>query len=194
MTWGGDLAAGWRPHDDRLSPVRMDPEVRFGLPAIDGIRTEILWEHSESGETEEDIASEFDLPVASVRWAFAYETSARAAWASRRGRRMSVSISLDGHGGYVHEGGGLPIVMTVVGAAQSRAGLVVLWAGGWDGCPARQASSSTWALCRMIWSRRSQGSSPWTSARGLPCRRGLGRPPVRASRPGRRGQQAFSQV
>jgi uncharacterized protein (DUF433 family) len=53
--------------------------VRFGFPAVDGIRTEILWEHSESGETEEDIASEFDLLVASVRWALAYETSSRAA-------------------------------------------------------------------------------------------------------------------
>ncbi len=53
--------------------------VRFGLPAIGGVRTEILWEHSESGETEEDIASEFDLPVSSVRWALAYETSARVA-------------------------------------------------------------------------------------------------------------------
>jgi uncharacterized protein (DUF433 family) len=79
VTWDGDLAAEWRPHDDRLSPVRMDPKVRFGFPAVDGIRTEILWEHSESGETEEDIASEFDLLVASVRWALAYETSSRAA-------------------------------------------------------------------------------------------------------------------
>ena len=67
------------PSDDRLSPVRMDPKVRFGLPAIGGVRTEILWEHSESGETEEDIADEFDLPVDSVRWALAYETSARTA-------------------------------------------------------------------------------------------------------------------
>ena len=79
VTWDGDLAAGWRPHDDRQSPVRMVPNVRFGLPAIGGIRTEVLWEHSLSGETEEDIAGEFDLPVISVRWALAYETSARAA-------------------------------------------------------------------------------------------------------------------
>jgi uncharacterized protein (DUF433 family) len=79
VTWDGDVAAEWRPHDDRHSPVRMDPNVRFGLPAIDGVRTEVLWEHSESGETDEDIASEFDMPVDSVRWALAYETSARAA-------------------------------------------------------------------------------------------------------------------
>jgi uncharacterized protein (DUF433 family) len=79
VTWDGDLAAGWRPHNDQLSPVRMNPKVRFGLPAIGGVRTEILWEHSESGETDEDIAAEFDISVDSVRWALAYETSARAA-------------------------------------------------------------------------------------------------------------------
>jgi uncharacterized protein (DUF433 family) len=79
VTWDGDVAAEWRPHDDRLSPVRMDPRVRFGLPAVDGVRTEVLWEHSVSGETEDDIADEFELQVESVRWALAYETSARAA-------------------------------------------------------------------------------------------------------------------
>jgi len=79
VSWDGDLAAEWRPHNDRLSPVRMDPKVRFGLPAIGGVRTAILWEHSGAGETDEDIAAEFDLPVDSVRWALAYETSARAA-------------------------------------------------------------------------------------------------------------------
>lgn len=77
VTWDGDTAAAWRPHDDRLSPVRMNPRIRFGLPAVGGIRTEILREHSDSGETDEDIAAEFDLPVDSVRWALAYEVSAR---------------------------------------------------------------------------------------------------------------------
>lgn len=79
VTWDGDLAAEWRPHDDRSSPVRMNPKVRFGLPSIGGIRTEIIGEHSKSGETDEDIADEFGLPVESVRWALAYETSARVA-------------------------------------------------------------------------------------------------------------------
>ncbi len=77
VTWDGDLPAAWRPHDDRQSPVRMDPKIRFGLPAIGGVSTEVLWEHSEAGETEQDIAGEFELPVASVRWGLAYETSAR---------------------------------------------------------------------------------------------------------------------
>lgn len=32
VTWKDDLAARWRPHDDRRSPVAMDPRVRFGKP------------------------------------------------------------------------------------------------------------------------------------------------------------------
>jgi len=79
VEWDGDLPARWRPHSDPSSPVRMDPQVRFGLPAIGGIRTETLWEHSDAGEAEEAIASEFSLHVDSVRWALAYEISARAA-------------------------------------------------------------------------------------------------------------------
>jgi len=79
VTWADDIASVYRPHDDRQSPVRIDPAVRFGLPAVGGIRTEVVWEHSEAGETDEDIADEFGMPVESVRWALAYETSARAA-------------------------------------------------------------------------------------------------------------------
>jgi uncharacterized protein (DUF433 family) len=79
VSWDGDIGAGWHPHDDRNSPVLMDPKVRFGLPAVDGIRTGILWEHFQAGETDEDIASEFDMSVDSVQWALAYERSALAA-------------------------------------------------------------------------------------------------------------------
>jgi uncharacterized protein (DUF433 family) len=79
VTWHDDIAAEWRPHDDPHSPVRMNPEVRFGRPAVAGISTEAMWEHDQAGETTEDIASEFGVPPESVRWALAYETSARAA-------------------------------------------------------------------------------------------------------------------
>jgi uncharacterized protein (DUF433 family) len=78
VTWHDDIATQWRPHDDPNSPVRMNPEVRFGRPAIAGISTEALWEHEQAGETSEDIAQEFDLTPEAVRWAVAYETSARA--------------------------------------------------------------------------------------------------------------------
>jgi uncharacterized protein (DUF433 family) len=78
VTWEGDLAAAWRPHDDPHSPVIMRPGSRAGRPAVKGISTEILWEHSEAGETADDIAAEFGLSDDDVRWALAYETSARA--------------------------------------------------------------------------------------------------------------------
>jgi len=79
VTWSGDLAAGWRPHDDPHSPVRMEPDVRFGRPAVHGVSTEVLWEHSEAGEDVGDMAVAFDLSPSDVRWALAYETSLRTA-------------------------------------------------------------------------------------------------------------------
>jgi uncharacterized protein (DUF433 family) len=79
VTWDGDVAAGWRPHADERSPVRMLPEVRFGRPAIGGVSTEALWEQVDSGEDIDVVAELFNLSIDDVRWALAYETSARAA-------------------------------------------------------------------------------------------------------------------
>jgi uncharacterized protein (DUF433 family) len=79
VTWSDDIAAGWRPHDDPHSPVRMTPDVRFGRPAVHGISTEVLWEHAEAGEDVDEMAEAIDLSPSDVRWALAYETSLRAA-------------------------------------------------------------------------------------------------------------------
>jgi uncharacterized protein (DUF433 family) len=79
VEWAEDIAVRWRPHDDPLSPVRMAPDVRFGKPAIKGISTEVLWEHTEAGEDLPEVAEAFGLELDDVRWALAYETSARAA-------------------------------------------------------------------------------------------------------------------
>jgi len=79
VTRSGDVAAGWRPHDDPHSPVRMAPGVRFGRPAVHGVSTEVLWEHAEAGEDVDEMAEAFDLSPSDVRWALAYETSFRAA-------------------------------------------------------------------------------------------------------------------
>lgn len=79
VTWSNDVAAGWRPHDDPYSPVRMAPDVRFGRPAVHGVSTEVLWEHAEAGEDVAEMAGAFDLSPSDVRWALAYETSLRAA-------------------------------------------------------------------------------------------------------------------
>jgi uncharacterized protein (DUF433 family) len=76
------VAVGWRPSHDPDSPVRMRPDVRFGLPAIGGIRTEVLWEHAVAGDEAEQIADEFNLEVADVEWALAYERVGRRAEAA----------------------------------------------------------------------------------------------------------------
>ena len=79
VTWEGDTAVAWRPHDDPQSPVLIQPGMRAGRPSIRGISTEAIWEHEQADETVSDIAADFDLPEEDVRWALAYETSARAA-------------------------------------------------------------------------------------------------------------------
>lgn len=79
VSWDGDVAVAYRPHDDPASPVRVDPEVRFGRPAVRGISTEILWEQTESGEDPDELATTFDLTPSEVNWALAYENSQRAA-------------------------------------------------------------------------------------------------------------------
>ena len=79
VTWDQDIAVSWRPHDDPESPVRMTPDVRFGLPNVKGIRTEVLWEHVDAGEDIDEVADAFDLKPADVGWALAYEIPLRAA-------------------------------------------------------------------------------------------------------------------
>jgi uncharacterized protein (DUF433 family) len=79
VSWTDDVAAAWRPADNPDSPVRIDPETRFGRPSIKGISTEILWEHAESGASLEEIAHAFDLDVDDVRWAVSYESAPAAA-------------------------------------------------------------------------------------------------------------------
>jgi uncharacterized protein (DUF433 family) len=79
VEWEGDLAAGWRPHDDPKSPVRIEPDVRFGRPNVKGISTEVLWEQVEAGADEDEVAQAFGLAVDDVRWAMAFELSLRAA-------------------------------------------------------------------------------------------------------------------
>lgn len=80
VDWGkDDLAAAWRPHNDTDSPVRCVPDLRGGSPSIRGISTVVLWEHVDTGEDPEEVAQDFDLTLQDVKWALAYEYSARAA-------------------------------------------------------------------------------------------------------------------
>jgi uncharacterized protein (DUF433 family) len=80
VEWGADdLPTAWRPHGDLASPVLMRPDVRFGLPEVGGVRTEVLWERLEEGADVAEVAADFSLSDAEVRWAQAYENSLRSA-------------------------------------------------------------------------------------------------------------------
>ncbi len=78
VIWDGDIASGWKPHADPESTVRMEPDVRFGRPAVSGISTEVVWEHDDAGADVDEIAETFSLSVKDVRWALAYENALRA--------------------------------------------------------------------------------------------------------------------
>jgi hypothetical protein len=54
---------------------KIQPDLRFGKPAVGGISTEVVREHADSGEDEDA----FDLSLSNVRWALSYETARRAA-------------------------------------------------------------------------------------------------------------------
>lgn len=79
VTWQEDVAVEWRPHAEPDSPVRIDPQRRFGRPAVNGISTETIWDDIDAGETIEEAATAFGLSITDVRWAVSYETSRRAA-------------------------------------------------------------------------------------------------------------------
>lgn len=82
--WEGDQAAGWNPTANANSPVRIFPDVRFGRPSVGGISTAALWEQADAGEDVEHLAEVYQLTVADVRWALAYENSQRAETEPRR--------------------------------------------------------------------------------------------------------------
>jgi uncharacterized protein (DUF433 family) len=79
VDWHGDEPVAWRPHEDARSPVRVAPNRRFGRPAVGGISTEVIWEHTEAGESPEEIAEVFELTIADVNWALSYEIPNRTA-------------------------------------------------------------------------------------------------------------------
>jgi len=79
VTWDGDIAARWRPDANTDSPVIIDPDIRSGRPSVGGISTEILWEQAHAGEDERDLADTYELTLAQVRWALAYELPLQAA-------------------------------------------------------------------------------------------------------------------
>jgi uncharacterized protein (DUF433 family) len=79
VDWSGDEPAGWRPHEDPASPIRVNPLVRFGMPAIGGMSTEAIAGELDGGASLEEVAGHFGLGIDAVRWAQSYELSQRAA-------------------------------------------------------------------------------------------------------------------
>ena len=75
VTWDGHAPIAFRPGADPESPVRIDPGVRYGRPAVAGVSTEVLHEHHEAGEEIAEIAAGFDLSESDVRAALAFEGS-----------------------------------------------------------------------------------------------------------------------
>lgn len=79
ITWNDEHVVGsYRPHDDRRSPVVLDPSIRFGRPSIRGISTMAVYEQTEDGATVTELVDLFGLSAREIRWAVAYESTKAA--------------------------------------------------------------------------------------------------------------------
>lgn len=74
--WNGDVAVAWQPAGED-SPVLIEPDIRFGRPAIEGISTAVIWEHADDGKSDEEIVRAFGLTTADLVWTLAYEKPRR---------------------------------------------------------------------------------------------------------------------
>jgi uncharacterized protein (DUF433 family) len=79
VTWDGDLAVGWRPVEDAASTVLVRPDVRFGRPSVGGVSTTTIFDLSEEGAAQREIAEDLDLSLKDVRWALSFEIARQAA-------------------------------------------------------------------------------------------------------------------
>ena len=79
VEWSGDEPVAWRPHNDPASPVRINPLMRFGMPAVGGISTEAIAGELDGGASIEEVAEDFGLDMDAVRWAHSYELIQQAA-------------------------------------------------------------------------------------------------------------------
>ena len=68
VEWEDDLPVAWKPHEDDSSPVRCQPTMRFGLPSIGRISTEVI--------VADEAGPRRVTGVQSVRWGHQYEKHA----------------------------------------------------------------------------------------------------------------------
>ena len=71
-----DRVATWWPQG-RAAGIRIDPEWGWGWPVVSsrGVRTDILLEHWEAGESVADIAEDYELTLLEVQAALRFELS-----------------------------------------------------------------------------------------------------------------------
>lgn len=67
-----DVARRYRP-GGAGSPILIDPDRSFGIPTISGIRTEVLYEEFEAGDSIDLIAQAYDLDRDVIEEAIRYE-------------------------------------------------------------------------------------------------------------------------
>lgn len=78
VEWTDNVAVSYSPDANLESPVRVQPDVRFGKPSIKGVSTEVIGEQHDAGEETDAIAEMYALEPSDVAWALAYEFSVRA--------------------------------------------------------------------------------------------------------------------
>lgn len=78
VEFDGHVARRWLPFGEQ-SCVVVDPEQTFGIPTIRGIRTEILADAFDAGESIEDLAGGYGLEKEEVEEAIRYERPKEAA-------------------------------------------------------------------------------------------------------------------
>jgi len=66
------IALRWHVAGER-SPIVIDPRISFGAPTVRGIPTWILRGRFEAGESDSDIAADFDIKKEEVREALKFE-------------------------------------------------------------------------------------------------------------------------
>jgi uncharacterized protein (DUF433 family) len=72
-----DVVARIRPAG-KTSPVVIDPDLAFGMPAIRGVATERIAELYRGGDSPAFLSETYELPVEDIRAAIAYETQLAA--------------------------------------------------------------------------------------------------------------------
>jgi uncharacterized protein (DUF433 family) len=73
VEFADDVALRLRPEGPD-SRVTIDPEVAFGLPVVRGVRTEVIHELFDAGDSVEFIAESYELPTEAVEDAIRFET------------------------------------------------------------------------------------------------------------------------